>query len=128
MQEVLPEHTEANKSRTARKNGIDAAALYRMQVRNPGSLTSQPNLMPVPGFGPYGAFDYGISSNPQQLQTTVTLGDYVGADVEDSPQIKYTRKWYWYSVDGPCPNLPWQCIPPYPGCRGEIPDIVPVSC
>lgn len=128
LQEVIPEHTQANHSRAARKNGIDAVALYKMQVKNVGSITSVQAIQPIVGFGPYGAFDYGISSDPNMLQVTVNQGDFVGASVEDSPQIKYTRSWYWYSVDGPCPNLPWKCIPPFPGCPGAVPDIVPVYC
>ena len=57
------------------------------------------------------------------LQGVVANGDYVGVSKEDgkvfflllvcspkakrqdSPQINFTHPWYWFSVDGDCPNL-----------------------
>lgn len=128
MQEVIPESVEANHSRAARKNDIDAIGLYDMLVKNPVSLLAVQNQQPIPGFGIEGAFDNGVATDPNQLLATVLYGDYVGASLQVSPQIKYHRPWYWYSVGGVCPNLPWQCIPPYPGCSAPIPDVVPANC
>lgn len=127
-QEIIVEHSAGDPARPSRKYGLNAIARYRMQIRNPDSIIKDTSKQSVPGYGGYGAFDYGVATSSSLLENVVSLGDYVGASVEDSPQINFTHPWYWFSVDGDCPNLPWTCIAPYAGCtEGHIP-VRPGQC
>lgn len=125
-QEIVVEHAAGDPERVSRKYGIDGFARYRMKVRNPDSVLK--GAHGVPQFGDYGAFDFGVSTGAQLLDDIVKDGDFVGAGMQDSPQINFTHPWYWFSVDGVCPNLPWTCIPPFKGCREPKPPVMPTSC
>ena len=72
----------------------------------------------------------GLCLSQDLLEGVVANGDYVGISKEelpllaqrdsepepeplqDSPQINFTHPWYWFSVDGDCPNLPGSPLPP----------------
>eukprot|EP00930_Biecheleria_cincta_P078722 TRINITY_DN662_c0_g3_i1.p1 TRINITY_DN662_c0_g3~~TRINITY_DN662_c0_g3_i1.p1 ORF type:complete len:658 (+),score=109.63 TRINITY_DN662_c0_g3_i1:110-1975(+) len=125
-QEIIVEHVAGDPERASRRYGIDGIARYRMKVRNPDSVLKGSHG--VPQFGDFGAFDFGVSTGTQLLTDIVTDGDFVGASQQDSPQIKFTHPWYWFSVDGVCPNLPWTCIPPYAGCTKPKPPVMPTGC
>ncbi|CAJ1363434.1 unnamed protein product [Effrenium voratum] len=127
-QEVIVEHVAGDPGRPSRKYNINAFGKYRMKVRNPDSILKDPSKLAMPGFGRYGAFDYGVGTSLDMLQGVVANGDYVGVSKEDSPQINFTHPWYWFSVDGDCPNLPWQCVKPFPGCEAEAPPTKPQPC
>lgn len=119
-QEVVPEHAQGNPAREARKYNINVIGRYRMKIRNPDSIVEHIEQQSLPGFGHYGAFDYGVLTSDPQLQEIIDNGDAVGAQemTMSSGQIKYPRSFYWYSVSGGCPNLPWLCIPTMPGQKG----------
>mmetsp|Transcript_55232 Transcript_55232/g.103555 ORF Transcript_55232/g.103555 Transcript_55232/m.103555 type:complete len:645 (-) Transcript_55232:74-2008(-) len=127
-QEVIVEHVAGDPERTSRKYNIDSFAHYRMKVRNPDSILKDPSKLAMPGFGRYGAFDYGVATSLDLLESVVANGDYVGISKEDSPQINFTHPWYWFSVDGECPNLPWQCVKPFPECTAQAPPTKPSPC
>eukprot|EP00421_Protoceratium_reticulatum_P069677 CAMPEP_0168423802 /NCGR_PEP_ID=MMETSP0228-20121227/34496_1 /TAXON_ID=133427 /ORGANISM="Protoceratium reticulatum, Strain CCCM 535 (=CCMP 1889)" /LENGTH=626 /DNA_ID=CAMNT_0008437775 /DNA_START=65 /DNA_END=1945 /DNA_ORIENTATION=- len=123
-QEVIPEHSQADLEREARKYEINAIARFGMKVKNPDGLQASG----VPGFGIYGAFDFGVMTTPPVLNDLVKVGDYVGISVENSPQLKYAHPWYWFSISGFCPNLPWKCIEPFPNCENPDPPTIPAPC
>jgi len=127
-QEIIVEHGAGDPARTSRKYEIDSFGHYRMKVRNPDSILQDEGKMAMPGFGRYGAFDFGVATTEDLLQGLVTDGDFVGISKEDSPQINFTHSWHWFSVDGPCPNLPWTCVPPFPGCSKPEPPTKPDLC
>lgn len=127
-QEVIVEHVAGDPERPSRKYGIDSFGHYRMKIRNPDSILKDPSKLAMPGFGRYGAFDYGVATSLDLLEGVVANGDYVGISKEDSPQINFTHPWYWFSVDGDCPNLPWQCVKPFDGCTAEAPPTKPQPC
>jgi len=127
-QEIIVEHVAGNPERTSRKYEIDAFGHYRMKVRNPDTILKDPSKMAIPGFGGFGAFDFGVATAMDLLEGLVSSGDYVGISKQDSPQINFTHPWYWFSVDGDCPNLPWTCVKPFPGCSAEAPPTVPQPC
>eukprot|EP00931_Biecheleriopsis_adriatica_P115136 TRINITY_DN90971_c0_g1_i1.p1 TRINITY_DN90971_c0_g1~~TRINITY_DN90971_c0_g1_i1.p1 ORF type:complete len:652 (-),score=119.46 TRINITY_DN90971_c0_g1_i1:62-1927(-) len=127
-QEVVVEHTAGSPDRVTRKYGINSIGRYRMKVRNPDSILQDKNQEALPGFGRYGAFDFGVATSMDLLQNVVADGDYVGISVEDSPQINFTHPWYWFSVNGECPNLPWTCVPPFAGCTEKNPPTKPAQC
>lgn len=110
-QEVLPEHLQ-NQQRTARKYEIGAILRYRMRWKPTVDLLSS-DLQTLPGFGQYMAFDEGLVSSSDSLKLIVQLGDIVGVNLGEFPAVNcvaYDTRWYWYSVSGYCPNLPWNCI------------------
>lgn len=125
-QEIIVEHAAGDPERETRRYGIDGFARYRMKVRNPDSVLK--GFHSVPQFGDFGAFDFGVSTGEQLLTDIVKDGDFVGAGMQDSPQINFTHPWYWFSVDGVCPNLPWTCIPPHKGCKEPKPPVMPITC
>ncbi|CAK9054708.1 Hypothetical protein SCF082_LOCUS29669 [Durusdinium trenchii] len=127
-QEVIVEHVAGNPERETRKYDIDAFAHYRMKIRNPDTILKDPSKMAIPGFGGFGAFDFGVATSLDLLEQLVSSGDFVGISKQDSPQINFTHPWYWFSVDGDCPNLPWTCVKPYPGCQEKAPPTMPQPC
>eukprot|EP00933_Yihiella_yeosuensis_P021427 TRINITY_DN1694_c0_g1_i1.p1 TRINITY_DN1694_c0_g1~~TRINITY_DN1694_c0_g1_i1.p1 ORF type:complete len:644 (+),score=153.02 TRINITY_DN1694_c0_g1_i1:100-2031(+) len=109
LEEVLPEHVQ-NERRDRRKYSITGIAHYRMKVRNPEDF----NTKDCPGFGDFGAFDYGVATDDKTINDIQQEGDFVGAAPQDPSAmlpINFSHPWYWFSVDGLCPNLPWTCVP-----------------
>eukprot|EP00435_Cladocopium_sp_Y103_P062884 s241_g24.t1 len=93
------------------KYGIDAIARYRVQVKNPSGVEAG---APVPGFGSmFSAFDFGVATNDDALKELAKVGDFVGVQLhsQDDASIIVAYPYYWFSLPGSCPNLPWRCIP-----------------
>lgn len=110
-QEVIVEHAQGDPERTARKYGIDSIARYRVQVKNPSGVEAG---APVPGFGSmFSAFDFGVATNDDALKELAKVGDFVGVQLhsQDDASIIVAYPYYWFSLPGACPNLPWKCIP-----------------
>ena len=106
-QEVIVEHAQGDPARTVRKYGIDSIGRYRVKVKNPSSAEAS---APIPGFGAkFSAFDYGVATNNDALEE-LAKGDFVGIQTHTDAVIITAYPYYWFSLPGYCPNLPWTCI------------------
>jgi len=106
--EVLAEHLIGPPARTSRKYGIDVIARSRFSVLNPSSLLSPTSgLVRNVDFGPFVTFDSGVATNTGQLEHIKRYGGYVGVQHQWDVRFAYDDPYYWFSVNGFCPNLPW---------------------
>ncbi|CAJ1400997.1 unnamed protein product [Effrenium voratum] len=132
-QEVVVEHAVGDPERTERKYGIDAIARYRVTLKNPTKLDASSSIM---GFSPkFSAFDYGIATNPDTLKELAEVGDFVGIQKKDpfvDASMAVSYPYYWFSLPGKCPNLPWTCLKGsnHADCThtDEEVGVLPVSC
>eukprot|EP00913_Durusdinium_trenchii_P035706 g33411.t1 len=115
-----------------RKYGIDSIARYRVSVRNPNSIDAK---APILGFSPaFTAFDYGVATNGDSLKELAQVGDFVGIQRHDQSDVAMivAYPYYWFSLPGLCPNLPWTCIKgsSKPNCPKKASDVgvVPQVC
>ncbi|CAK9115824.1 unnamed protein product [Durusdinium trenchii] len=129
-QEIVVEHAQGDPQRTERKYGIDSIARYRVSVRNPNSIDAK---APILGFSPaFTAFDYGVATSPSAANRQV--GDFVGIQRHDQSDVAMivAYPYYWFSLPGLCPNLPWTCIKgsSKPNCPKKASDVgvVPQVC
>lgn len=92
-----------------RRNGIDAIAVFDVQVLNvrrarifaPTDPPGNVNL-----FGPFMAFDRGMAMPPPARDQIIRFGAYVGIqDQAHHPRHAYPGD--WYSFVGGCPLSPW---------------------
>uniref|UniRef100_A0A7S4RN14 Uncharacterized protein n=1 Tax=Alexandrium monilatum TaxID=311494 RepID=A0A7S4RN14_9DINO len=106
--EVIAEHSISPDDRPKRKYSIDAIMKSRFHVKNPPSLLSPTSGMSHNvDFGGYVTYDEGVATNNVQLQHIQTYGGYVGVQEQRDVRFAYEDPYYWYSVSGFCPNLPW---------------------
>jgi len=132
MTEVIVEHVQGDPARTARKYNIDSVGHYRVQVRNPHTIQEGG----VMGFSnQFSAFDYGVATSQPALEELEKVGDFVGIQVTDptvNAVVVLSYPYYWYSLTGACPNLPWTCLrgSNYPSCPTTSEDVGvnPVPC
>lgn len=131
-QEIVVEHAQGDPQRTERKYGIDSIARYRVSVRNPNSIDAK---APILGFSPaFTAFDYGVTTNGDSLKELAQVGDFVGIQRHDQSDVAMivAYPYYWFSLPGLCPNLPWTCIKgsSKPNCPKKASDVgvVPQVC
>lgn len=108
--EVIAEHTIADFDRKLRKYSIDTIARWRILFQNPGVITGM-NQAPMifADFGPFITFDYGQATNLEPLQLLERLGDFVGAQQNSGDGFVYNDPYFWFSLPGFCPNLPYKC-------------------
>lgn len=108
--EVIAEHTISIPDRTARKYNIDTIARWRVLVQNPGVITGM-NQAPMifADFGPFITFDYGQATNEEPRKLLERLGDFVGAQQNSGDGFVYDEPYFWFSLPGFCPNLPYRC-------------------
>eukprot|EP00928_Gymnodinium_smaydae_P046697 TRINITY_DN3111_c0_g1_i1.p1 TRINITY_DN3111_c0_g1~~TRINITY_DN3111_c0_g1_i1.p1 ORF type:complete len:592 (+),score=87.13 TRINITY_DN3111_c0_g1_i1:59-1834(+) len=121
--ETIAEHTLAPPTRETRKNGIDVIARYRMKVKNSDELQSSLQYSAFVDFGHFLAFDNGQQTAADLGDLVVSqYGDYVGIQ-DQSGDARYPTNgpFYWYSITGFCPNLPWHCTRGYEGCENPSP-------
>eukprot|EP00928_Gymnodinium_smaydae_P010471 TRINITY_DN13953_c0_g1_i1.p1 TRINITY_DN13953_c0_g1~~TRINITY_DN13953_c0_g1_i1.p1 ORF type:complete len:593 (-),score=105.79 TRINITY_DN13953_c0_g1_i1:185-1963(-) len=121
--ETIAEHTLAPPTRETRKNGIDVIARYRMKVKNSDELQSSKQYSAFVDFGHFLAFDNGQQTAAELGDLVVSqYGDYVGIQ-DQSGDARYPTKgpFYWYSITGFCPNLPWHCTRGWEGCINPSP-------
>lgn len=83
----------------------------------------------------FSAFDYGVATNQPALEEVAKVGDFVGIQVTDptvNAVVVLSYPYYWYSLTGACPNLPWTCLrgSNYPHCSTSSEDVGvnPVPC
>eukprot|EP00928_Gymnodinium_smaydae_P052887 TRINITY_DN37019_c0_g1_i1.p1 TRINITY_DN37019_c0_g1~~TRINITY_DN37019_c0_g1_i1.p1 ORF type:complete len:616 (-),score=109.52 TRINITY_DN37019_c0_g1_i1:185-1861(-) len=121
--ETIAEHTLAPPNRETRKNGIDVIARYRMKVKNSDELQSSLQYSAFVDFGHFLAFDNGQQTAADVGDLVVSqYGDYVGIQ-DQSADARYPTRgpFYWYSITGFCPNLPWHCTRGWEGCQDPSP-------
>lgn len=108
--EVIAEHTIADFDRKLRKYSIDTIGRWRILFQNPGVITGM-NQAPMifADFGPFITFDYGQATNKEPLQLLERLGDFVGAQQNSGAGFVYDDPYFWFSLPGFCPNLPYKC-------------------
>ncbi|CAK0887624.1 unnamed protein product [Prorocentrum cordatum] len=114
--ELLTEHL-LDPIRQSRKYDIDCIRRQRYVFRNPAALATAVES-PLPDFGPFITYDFGVATNTQQLPVLEKYGDFIGiqegcsggnCDVRFPAESPY----FWFSVGNFCPNLPW-------GHKGDI--------
>eukprot|EP00929_Paragymnodinium_shiwhaense_P036954 TRINITY_DN1975_c0_g1_i4.p1 TRINITY_DN1975_c0_g1~~TRINITY_DN1975_c0_g1_i4.p1 ORF type:complete len:665 (+),score=169.60 TRINITY_DN1975_c0_g1_i4:288-1997(+) len=94
--------------RPTRKNGIDILGRWRMKVKNSIDLIGAQGQQV--DFGPFQAYDIGQSTNAALDDVMETDGDFVGIQLQaNDARYPTADPFYWYSVSGFCPNLPWSC-------------------
>merc|ERR1719235_1419476 len=84
-------------------------------------------------FGPFVTYDFGQQTNADDDAYVTQYGDFVGAQqfnmLGGDPRYNTSDPYYWYSVSGPCPNLPWQCAPSgQHGCPVQTPPVTTARC
>jgi len=119
--EVIAEHMVSPPSRPARKYAIDVIAKAKFSVRNPSSLLSlSSGLGQHVDFGPYVTFDSGVATNRNQQDFIMRYGGFVGVQNQRDVRYQYEDPYYWFSLNGFCPNLPWSekgnLLSPNPRC------------
>lgn len=106
--EVIVEHATSPQDRLTRKNSIDVIAGAKFSVQNPATLLSPSSLiMQHVDFGPFVTYDNGVATNSVQLQYIKRHGGFVGVQEQRDVRFPYNNPYYWFSVSGFCPNLPW---------------------
>eukprot|EP00439_Symbiodinium_sp_Y106_P034705 s772_g4.t1 len=105
-----------------------------MQMPEGGNETNREGG--VMGFSnQFSAFDYGVATSQPALEELEKVGDFVGIQVTDptvNAVVVLSYPYYWYSLTGACPNLPWTCLrgSNYPSCPTTSEDVGvnPVPC
>jgi len=110
--EVIVDNT-LSPTHTTRKYNIDVIAQWRWQVKNSDDLLQDPAYAHFVDFGPFQAFDFGQSTNPALDEVIEEHGDIVGAQPQVDARYPTIYPYYWLSVSGLCPNLPWACTKGY---------------
>eukprot|EP00418_Pyrodinium_bahamense_P074777 CAMPEP_0179080472 /NCGR_PEP_ID=MMETSP0796-20121207/36169_1 /TAXON_ID=73915 /ORGANISM="Pyrodinium bahamense, Strain pbaha01" /LENGTH=567 /DNA_ID=CAMNT_0020777827 /DNA_START=307 /DNA_END=2010 /DNA_ORIENTATION=- len=106
--EVIAEHTISPPDRLTRKYSIDVIATSKFAVKNPSSLLSPENsFVQYVDFGPFVTFDIGVATNSIQLEYIKRFGSFVGVQDQRDVRFAYDDPYYWFSVNGFCPNLQW---------------------
>lgn len=106
--EVIVEGQIGNFTRTARKYDIDTILKSRYWVLNPPLVLAPETLKLMhQDFGPYMAFDNGVATNLPNQGDIANLGDIVGIQSQQDVRFPTDIPFYWASVSGFCPNLPW---------------------
>jgi len=106
--EIIAEHTigavdrRTGAARAARKYDISTILRYRFLAKNPDTL-SQVSM----DFNGYVTFDFGQASNRQQWGDFTDHGDFVGAQAQSNTHVPFNDPYYWFSLSGFCPNLPF---------------------
>jgi len=106
--EIIAEHTIGavdrltGESRLARKYDISTIMRYRFLVKNPDAL-SEVQM----DFNGYVTFDFGQASNMQQWEDFTEHGDFVGVQQQSNSHVPFNDPYYWFSLSGFCPNLPF---------------------
>jgi len=106
--EIIAEHTigavdrRTGAARAARKYDISAILRYRFLIKNPDTLSGVSM-----DFNGYVTFDFGQASNRQQWHDFTDHGDFVGAQAQSNTHVPFNDPYYWFSLSGFCPNLPF---------------------
>jgi len=106
--EIIAEHTigavdrRTGEARAARKYDISSILRYRFLVKNPDTLSGVSM-----DFNGYVTFDFGQASNRQQWDDFTDHGDFVGAQTQSNTHVPFNDPYYWFSLSGFCPNLPF---------------------
>jgi hypothetical protein len=118
--EAIAESTLGNTARTKRKYNIDRITQYRMWIKNPGSIVNHQDNVQAVDFGAYMTYDYGQATNGDVAKNLRLFGDYVGLQIQTSnAQYKSSEPYYWFSLPGFCPNLPYVCTNGWTGDGSE---------
>lgn len=106
--EAIAEHQIAQPDRTARKYGIDVIAKYPFHIKNPEAVVDPTDVqVRQVDFGRYMTFDHGVATNVVQQPYVAEYGDFVGVQHQVDQRFAYEDPYYWYSISGFCPNLPF---------------------
>jgi len=106
--EIIAEHTigavdrRTGEARAARKYDISTILRYRFLIKNPDTLSGVSM-----DFNGYVTFDFGQASNRQQWGDFTDHGDFVGAQTQSNTHVPFNDPYYWFSLSGFCPNLPF---------------------
>mmetsp|Transcript_38689 Transcript_38689/g.97249 ORF Transcript_38689/g.97249 Transcript_38689/m.97249 type:complete len:810 (-) Transcript_38689:212-2641(-) len=109
--EVIAEHVVGDSERNQRKYGIDAFAKIRFKVKNPSSVVTNRSIVTQVNFGPFVTFDSGKATNPLTQTLIKAHGGFVGVQKQQDPRWPYRTPYYWFSVTGWCPNVPYFKVP-----------------
>jgi len=105
--EIITEHQiasvdkETGQQRMARKYDISTILEYRFLIRNPDSQSKIQQ-----DFHGYETYDFGQASNTAQW-LELSHSDHVGAQRQSNKFVPFRDPYYWFSVSGFCPNLPY---------------------
>lgn len=127
--EVIAESHVGDWDRQSRKYGIDVIARWDFKVKNVASMLTDvsPNVN-LQDFGPFVTYDFGQSTNDALDSVFSSEGDFVGAQLQRDPRFKFEDPFYWFSISGFCPNLPFVCTDDFPGCAAHDPAIFTARC
>lgn len=117
---AIVEHTQSP-DRSARKYDMSEIARYRFLVKNPDEIvnTNQPPMQNV-DFSQFINFEYGQGTNPLLLLELAKLGDAVGVQEQTAAaDFILPMPYYWFSLSGFCPNLPYTCTNGWTGVGSE---------
>lgn len=105
--EIITEHQiasverETGQQRMARKYDISTILEYRFLIRNPDSQSRIQQ-----DFHGYETYDFGQASNTAQW-LELSHSDHVGVQRQSNKFVPFRDPYYWFSVSGFCPNLPY---------------------
>lgn len=127
--EVIAESHVGDPDRAARKYGIDVIARWDFKVKNsPSMLRDGSPDVNLQDFGPFVTYDYGQSTNEALDSVFTTHGDFVGAQFQRDPRFNFADPYFWFSVSGFCPNLPFVCTDNLRSCPAHDPPIFTARC
>eukprot|EP00443_Scrippsiella_acuminata_P050411 CAMPEP_0115417238 /NCGR_PEP_ID=MMETSP0271-20121206/24022_1 /TAXON_ID=71861 /ORGANISM="Scrippsiella trochoidea, Strain CCMP3099" /LENGTH=976 /DNA_ID=CAMNT_0002841621 /DNA_START=32 /DNA_END=2965 /DNA_ORIENTATION=- len=110
--EAIAEHVIGDVERKTRKYGIDAFTKVRFKVKNPRSVVAtSSSILNQVDFGPFVTFDFGVATNPDTQTLIRTHGGFVGVQQQQDPRWPYSTPYYWFSITGWCPNVPYNKVP-----------------
>lgn len=104
--EVIAEHEVSPPDRRGRKDDLQAIARATFKVRNP---TAMPDVLRhLIDFGPFMHFEGGRTFDAYGLDKMARHGEFVGIQKQTDVRFPTKEPYYWFSLAGPCPNLPYE--------------------
>jgi len=105
--EIITEHQIGNvdkitgKPREARKYDISHILQFRFLIKNPATQSNQQQ-----DFHGYETYDFGQASNKANWND-LAVADHVGVQRQSNKFVPFQDPYFWFSLSGFCPNLPF---------------------
>jgi len=104
--EVIAEHELSPPDRHGRKDNLEAISRANFRVQNPAAMPK--NLRHLLDFGPFMHFEGGRTFDGSGLAKAANYGEFVGIQMQTDVRFPTKEPYYWFSLTGPCPNLPYE--------------------